>query len=104
MKSIIDNPIGTRQTNCIIRVIFEDGDGKLFEFSGMKDAQNNYVDIKWDSLKELSFKQSQYADIIESVEEFITNKMDSKIVLEVMLGLVHYPGKFTAQSLSSLSN
>ena len=104
MKSIINNPIGTGQTNCIVRVVSSDGDGKLFEFSGMKDADNNYADIEWDSLKEFKFKQNQFSDIIESVEKFIAKKNGSDVVLEVMPGLIHYPGKFTAQSLSSLSN
>ena len=104
MKSIIDNPIGTGQTNCIVRVISNDGKGELFEFSGMKDAQDNYADIKWDSLKEFSFKQNQFANIIEGVEAFIAKNTAGKIVLEVMSGLVHYPGKFTAQSLCALSN
>jgi hypothetical protein len=53
----------------------------------MKDAKDNYADIKWDSLKEFSFKQNQFTDIIKSIEAFIAKKTDGKIVLEVMLGI-----------------
>ena len=36
MSSIIDNPVGTGQTVCVVRVLAESGEGKLFEFSGIK--------------------------------------------------------------------